>query len=153
PKKRLHDIADANLWLEDAATPISPALPHQPRRSRTWPAWVVAGAALLAAIIFAFVYFRQEAPLKEAVRFEIWPPEKTMLSDVFSVSPDGRKLAFIASSDRARIWVRSLETLEAQALAGTEDVNGTLFWSPDSRFVAYFANRQLRKIEAAGGPS
>jgi dipeptidyl aminopeptidase/acylaminoacyl peptidase len=57
------------------------------------------------------------------------------------------------------LWVQPLDGLVAQPLAGTEDAFAP-FWSPDSRFVGFFAssnpvgavNGRLKKIDAAGGP-
>lgn len=41
--------------------------------------------------------------------------------------------------------------MTAQPLAGTE--NGfSPFWSPDSRFVGFFAGSALKKVDAVGGP-
>src|SRR6185369_2473887 len=37
-------------------------------------------------------------------------------------------------------------------LAGTENAD-FLFWSPDARHIAFFADGKLKKIEAAGGPA
>lgn len=70
-----------------------------------------------------------------------------------SVSPDGRRLAFTALgiNNGTWIWVRSLDTLEARLLPGTEGA-GYLFWSPDSRFIGFAAAGTLKKIEASGGP-
>ncbi len=52
-----------------------------------------------------------------------------------------------------RLWVRPLDALSAQPLAGTEQAAGP-FWSPDGRFIAYFTTplTSLKKIDAAGGP-
>ena len=62
-----------------------------------------------------------------------------------AVSPDGRRLAFVANTNGAnRLWLRSLDSLTAQLLPGTEGVwaASAPFWSPDSRFIGF----------AAGGP-
>jgi Tol biopolymer transport system component len=50
------------------------------------------------------------------------------------------------------LWVRSLDSLEAQALPGT-DGGDFPFWSPDSRFIGFFAQGKLKKIDVAGGPA
>ncbi len=70
-----------------------------------------------------------------------------------AVSPDGRQIAIIATGadGKSQIWVRSLDTLAAQALAGTEGAFQP-FWSPDSRFIGFFADGKLKKIEVSGGP-
>lgn len=48
-------------------------------------------------------------------------------------------------------WIRALESLTAEPLPGTEGASYP-FWSPDSRFIGFFANGKLKKIEASGGP-
>jgi eukaryotic-like serine/threonine-protein kinase len=69
------------------------------------------------------------------------------------VSPGGHRVAFVArnASGGTLVWTRSLDTLAAQALAGTEGARSP-FWSPDSRSVGFFAQGKLRKIAVASGP-
>ncbi len=70
-----------------------------------------------------------------------------------AISPDGRKLAFTAmdESRQAMLWVRSLDTLAARSLPGTEGA-GMPFWSPDSRGIGFFAQGKLKKVDIQGGP-
>ena len=70
-----------------------------------------------------------------------------------AVSPDGHRIAIVAmgADGKSQLWVRSLDTLAAQALAGTEGAFQP-FWSPDSRFIGFFAGGKLKKIEVSGGP-
>ena len=69
-----------------------------------------------------------------------------------AISPDGRWLAFQASSgSRTVIVVRSIASTELVELDGTEDAE-TLFWSPDSRYIGFFAARRLKKVAVDGGP-
>jgi Tol biopolymer transport system component len=70
--------------------------------------------------------------------------------DPFAVSPDGRRMAFAVAglNNVVRgLWVRSLESGEAHALPGTDDVtaNGGLFWSPDSRYLAFATTQGVVK--------
>jgi len=58
----------------------------------------------------------------------------------------------VISEGKVRLWVRALDSLTAQPLAGTEEAVFP-FWSPDSRFIGFFSGGKLRKIEAAGGPA
>ena len=70
-----------------------------------------------------------------------------------AVSPDGRRLAFVATVDgEDTLWVRDLDSLAAHRLPGTDRAYRP-FWSPDSRFIAFFAGGKLKKIGVAGGPS
>lgn len=120
-------------------------------------AWIAAGLfllGLLAAIPFAIRGLRRGTVNREILKLSIVPPEKTMMHPGhFAISPDGRRLAFVAvaSDGRSLLWVRPLDSLDAKALPGTENAAGP-FWSPDSRFIGFFADQKLKKIEASGGP-
>jgi hypothetical protein len=50
------------------------------------------------------------------------------------------------------LWIRSVDSLTAQRLPGTDDASFP-FWSPDSRWIAFFAHDKLMKIETGGGPA
>ena len=152
PKKRLRDIGDMELLLAEKA-----AAPTAPSRSRLGNVGLVAAAALLTVAlgVVSFLHFRETPPAREMVRFEISPPANaTFAISIPVVSPDGRKVAFTATGvDRKpMIWVRSLDAEEARPLTGTENAF-KLFWSPDSRSLAFTSGGKLKKIEAAGGPA
>lgn len=69
------------------------------------------------------------------------------------ISPDGTQLVFCGIDDQGtnRLWVRPLHALEVRPLPGT-DTAMYPFWSPDSRWVAFFAGGKLKKISIDGGP-
>jgi hypothetical protein len=62
-------------------------------------------------------------------------------------------LAYVATTPEGKelLWVRPLDSLQPQPLAGTEGA-AFPFWSPDSRFIGFFAGGKLKKIDASGGP-
>ena len=68
------------------------------------------------------------------------------------LSPDGRRVAFLATSPdgRLRLWVRSLDSLVTQPLNGTEGASYP-FWSADGDQLGFFADRKLKKISIATG--
>jgi len=77
---------------------------------------------------------------------------KTRITN-FALSPDGRYVAMITTGERGdQIWVRPLDSLQPQTLAGTEGA-AYPFWSPDSRYIGFFAGGKLKKISVAGGPA
>jgi Tol biopolymer transport system component len=163
PEDRWQTAHDAMLelkWIAGAATGSQAGLPAPiaaRRRSREKVAWIVAGLlllGLLAAIPFAIRGLRRDAVAGEVFKLSLVPPEKTaMHPGHFALSPDGRRLAFVAVAPdgRSLLWVRPLDSLAAEALPGTENGAGP-FWSPDSRFIGFFADQKLKKVEAAGGP-
>ena len=126
-------------------------------KKRELIAWIVATAAALTAV-FAIAMFRRAPAEVRTVRSFILPPEKSSfdfsvrIGSNIAVSPDGRRLAFVAAVEgKQLLWIRSLESVSVQALRGTE---GAMFpfWSADSRFLGFFAEQKLKKIDVAGGP-
>ncbi|MEK7752484.1 MAG: hypothetical protein AAB654_11250, partial [Acidobacteriota bacterium] len=115
-----------------------------------WPA--VAAALLLTSLALAVVHFRETPPAAPTTRFQVPPPDKATASEYPAISPDGRRLAFAATVEgKTLLWVRPLDSLAAQPLAGTEDATFP-FWSPDSRFLAFFSQGKLKKVDVSGGP-
>src|SRR6185295_19228441 len=47
------------------------------------------------------------------------------------------------------LWIRALDSLSAQPLGGTEGAMYP-FWSPDSRFIGFFASGKLKKFDVVG---
>ena len=159
PQKRLRDIGDAMPLLEDEAPPPSVAAIAPPPSRIGKLAWVVAAVGLLAAAALAFIHFRETPPVAETVRFRDALPENGSftITGVSALSPDGRKLAFSAAGADGvpRVWLRSMDSLTAQPLPGSETVPVliVLFWSPDSRYIGFQGEGKLKKIDTAGGPA
>ena len=94
-----------------------------------------------------------------ALHLQITPPEKMKFVDtgdfggMAALSPDGSKLTFSAEGENSRkaLWVRSLDSFAAQRLEGTEEAAHP-FWSPDGRYIGFFARGKLNKVLASGGP-
>ena len=174
-RQRLQDATDARIEIEDAlkwiadggSTAAAPAPVVAQRKGflgNARLAWSAAAVLLIALAAGGFAYFRRAPEQPQAVRFFVSPPEGwSMASRPVSaaaggpapvvVSPDGRRIALVVVNAEARsqLWVRSLDALHAQALAGTEDASSP-FWSPDSRYLGFFADGKLKKIDVSGGP-
>ena len=158
-KRRLRDIGDARFEIEDvlaarkSASGAGRAPSSGPARAVQWPAIAIT-AAVVAALCLGPRLVLRPAP-SPAVRLEIQAPRGHFLFDGASValSPDGRSLAMIASdsTNRRTLWVRRLDELAPRELPGTDGVN-LMFWSPDSRQLAFFARDEvLSKIAVDNG--
>ena len=117
-------------------------------------AWTLAAAGIVAAAALAVVHFREQTRQREVLRYTLPFPDRTSEVREFVISPDGHYLAMDAGDEGSprRLWVRALDSLDAQPLAGTEDASYP-FWSPDSRWIAFFSRDKLKKIAVSGGPA
>ena len=91
-----------------------------------------------------------------STHFEVAVPEKATLAtnQVFSLSPDGSRLAFFAmcSDGMARIWICSPDSSEVRVLQGSESpFFSPFFWSPNGRSIAFDAGGKLKAIDIADG--
>ena len=115
-------------------------------------AWAIAALLSIVTLGVIWAYFtRQPTADARLMKFSILPPEKSSFGQI-AVSPDGRHLAFTAvTGGKNQLWARAFDATGAKPLPGTQDAFFP-FWSPDSRFIGFFANGWLKKIEATGGP-
>jgi DNA-binding winged helix-turn-helix (wHTH) protein len=80
------------------------------------------------------------------------PPKNSFVPHQFALSQDGTRLAFVATDTNSNdaLWVRDLSAATAQRLADTEGARAP-FWSPDNRFIGFFAGLKLKTVDIAGG--
>ena len=156
PEERWQGASDLRRELQWIARDTSQVDAQTPVVSRLWRrervVWAsVTLASLIAAASALFVHLHEQAPVGALGRFQIALPAGALS---FTLSPDGRNLAFIAPGLNGRshiVWIRPMDVLEPRALPGTENALTPPFWSPDSRFIAFWAGGKLKKIDATGG--
>jgi eukaryotic-like serine/threonine-protein kinase len=162
PRQRLRDIGDARISLDEVLSGAPEAAPTPgaavPIWRRAMP-WTLFGVTAIALAALAWVYQRAvntSAPA-QLLRYEVFPPEKTNFGTFmswfpFDLSPDGRHLAFTATSESGTtlLWVRDLDSLVSRPLPGTDGATFP-FWSPDSRTLAFQAGSKLERVEISGG--
>ena len=118
-------------------------------------AWGVAAVLLVTSAGLGWMVFNRPQPVPpKVVRFEVNNPDGAISIGAPRVSPDGRYLAFNATDSvgTTKIWVRQLNAIAAQPLAGTEGASRP-FWSPDSKYLGFMGQGKLMKIDIAGGPA
>lgn len=147
PDERWQSARDLKWELESIA---ATAAPDPPRSGRVALFLCTVLVVLLAAAL-AYLYFGKQSPRPLLATATISLPDKSRPM-YMAVSPDGRSIAVVlVKNGKQQIWLRSLDSLELTPLPGTEGAINP-FWSPDSRFIAFFADAKLRKIERSGGP-
>ena len=149
-----HDVGAELRWIgEGSAAGLAPPAVVTARRSqRERLGWVVAALAVLAAAVWTLFGSREKPSAVQTLRVSLLPPEGTISSGPFALSPDGRRVAFVTLKEGKRVLcVRSLDSLQVQILAGTDDALYP-FWSPDGRSLGFFTQTKMKRIELAGGP-
>ncbi len=163
PEQRFQSARDLAFDLEELmGAPVNASevpVRSAPLKRRELFGWGLAGLSLLVlltVLLFPSAYFRRTNVDQQTIRFTVNPPEKANFWGSLALSPDGRWLAFIASTTggstdgKQSLWLRALDSLAAQELPGTQDA-AYPFWSPDSRFIGFFAQRKLKKVAVSGG--
>jgi Tol biopolymer transport system component/DNA-binding winged helix-turn-helix (wHTH) protein len=147
--------ADLNLALTEIAETGSQLVVHAPapgvRKYRERVAWTLAAVLFVLAAASGLGYLSRVRGPERAMHFSV--PLPLPMRDLV-LSHNGRMLAFVAPPPReggARLWVHGVGASGARLLENTEGASYP-FWSPDNKFIAFFADGKLKKIEAAGGP-
>ena len=147
PDDRWQSARDLEWELRSVLT-VPAAAPARPRY------WLF-GAVFGLLALFA-VGARHRALQRSAAAAGCRPHERSASREIavraLEVSPDGRQIAMVLVKEgKQQIWIRALDSLEFTPLAGTDGAQSP-FWSPDSRYIGFFADAKVKKIERSGGP-
>ena len=151
-----HDLKLQLKWIAEAGSQAGmPAPVVSYRRLRERAAWAAAGILALTtvALTIGFIHRAPQPPQPMRLSAEIGADANlhAELGTSAILSPDSTRLAFVASGSdqQRRIYVRSLDELEATALSGTENGQDP-FFSPDGQWIGFFADGKLKKISVQG---
>jgi eukaryotic-like serine/threonine-protein kinase len=166
--RRLHDIADARLELEEILAAPAPGsgAENEPaviahRRRVSWRGllgsrsfWFVIGGLAVGAGLRVLGTSR---PLAErpVVRLAIPLPPPEIVDDrpPVAISPDGRQVAYVAvRGGRSQIYLRTVDRQEAKPIPGTEGGHAP-FFSPDGFWLGFDvgSERKRKKVLLSGG--
>jgi serine/threonine-protein kinase len=163
PKRRVRDIGDVWLDLEQSDAVSLAAARGVRAISRPGPIWMLA-TVLVSGVVGAALgtWLRwgvspSPPPLLPVVRFTL-PVEPVPTTDFgtysglrLAISRDGRRLAYISRrADTTSVFVRELATPPGAVVPGTEGATG-VFFSPDGDHVGFFAAGKLKRIAVGGG--
>jgi len=148
PRKRLRDIGEARLAIENyVANPDGPK-PAAVAESRPKLPWLVAAAAAAIAIALGAMRIFEQPPARQMLRYSIAGPADSTMSSV-ALSPNGR---YIVLATQKQLLLRHLDQMQWQPIPFTEGAS-LPFWSPDSRNIGFFSERKLKRVSVTGGPS
>jgi eukaryotic-like serine/threonine-protein kinase len=165
-----HDVTDELLWISQVGTAASAAgaaLGVRPRRRSIGRVLTIAvGAAALAGVGAVAGWLaaksasgppptvtRSFIDVRPAERVESVPaPTRGGSRTALAITPDGTRIVFVGrTGDVSRLYIRPLHSPVATELAATEGAESPTF-SPDGRWIAFWAGGDLKKVPAAGGP-
>ena len=152
-----HDVAEELRWIAQAGSQAGVASSITVRRrTRESLAWVLAALCAAAAITLGVALARSRAHAPTAFRASLPPPPGTALVPYdelgLALSSDGRSLAFVALArdGSKQIWIRDFSAPTARSVPETQGA-WYPFWSPDGRYLGFFAEGKLKKVDVRGG--
>jgi Tol biopolymer transport system component len=152
-----HDVASELRWIGETGSQAGvPAPSSRRRRTRERLAWGLVAVLGVATALLGATHLLGPVGKTPAFRATLQPPPNTTLVPFdelgVALSPDGRKLAFVANgADGGKeLWIRDLSGMDARPLPETVGA-WYPFWSPDGRHVGFFADGKLKRIDLRGG--
>jgi serine/threonine protein kinase len=157
--QRISDASDVRIEIEDAISAPRNAGEAQVRPTSNsnllWSLITAATIVALVAITFGIVAYRANRPSdvqRTIVRFSIPLPPGQEITSYPAITRDGRTIAYVTQqrAEDSQLYLRDLNSFEPRAVPGSSGARQP-FFSPDGKWVAFFAEGQLQKAEVAGG--
>jgi serine/threonine-protein kinase len=152
PQRRLRDIGDAALLLDEPLLSDVEGSALETRKRRTLP-WIGTGAsvtALAAAMIFLWPAPTDRQLVQLAINLGDSAPEYALVPA--AISADGARLVYYARDENGQslLATRRLDEEAPALLAGTANADQP-FFSPDGEWIGFFSLGELRKVPVRGG--
>jgi len=147
PDQRWQSARDLQTELQWIMQRATESLPPESRRRGLLP-WILAATLAVLALV---LFFQLRRPAATPESFRSWlipPPGYSFVPFNFALSPDGKRLAFVAikPDGKSRLWVRSTSTSAAQEISNSENAE-IPFWAPDNRRLGFASHRKLQIVD------
>jgi eukaryotic-like serine/threonine-protein kinase len=156
PDERLQTAHDVKLqlkWIAESDSKFGvPARAMGRRKSWDRAGWLLAALLVLLIIGGGVTWWISAHQASRAMYFSSAFP---LPANDVALSKDGRMVAMVAYSDQANkymIWTHDVGGRRATTVPGTEEASHP-FWSPDGRFIGFFAQGKLKKVDVFSGRS
>src|SRR5215469_75349 len=156
PDERIQTAHDSKVqlkWISEGGSQSGAQLPiaFQQRQNRERVAWSV-GTAILVLMLIAVGTAWWKANNRRPVPMYFQASVSVSANDL-ALAPDGRTLAMVAYSPEANsntLWIHQVGGQQATSLNGTVGASYP-FWSPDGKYIGFFADGKLKKADISGG--
>jgi eukaryotic-like serine/threonine-protein kinase len=152
------DLASELKWIAGSGSQVSfEQTTTKPGSFWTWRAatpWAICLFSLVALV--AFFFWNQKPTVPAPVsRFVITLPPGQKLAGLnqpaVALSADGSLLAYVAVQNGVQqVYLRPLNSLESRPVPGTDGAVNP-FFSPDGRWLGFFADSKVKKVAVTGG--
>jgi eukaryotic-like serine/threonine-protein kinase len=145
------DLASELKWIAESGSQVGEA-GRVPAVRRRWEraGWLLAATFFLLAVAAGAAWWHASNRRSHAMYFHTSVP---FAANDLALSPDGHTLAMVAYSTQANnymLWTYEVGGRRTSSLDGTQGATYP-FWSPDGKFLGFFADGKLKKVDVSGG--
>jgi Tol biopolymer transport system component len=145
------DLALELKWIAEGGSQAGEA-GRVPAGRRRWEraSWLLAATFFLLMVAAGAAWWQASNKRPHPMYFHASVP---FAANDLALSPDGRTLAMVAYSEQANnnvLWTYEVGGRRTSSLEGTQGATYP-FWSPDGKFIGFFADGKLKKVEVSGG--
>ena len=146
-----NDLTNELKWIAEGGSRAEEA-GRVPAGSRKWEraSWLLAATFFLLAVAGGAAWWQASNRRPPPMYFHASVP---FPANDLALSPDGRMLAMVAYSAQANnneLWTYEVGGRHTSSLNGTQGASYP-FWSPDGKFIGFFADGKLKKVDVSGG--
>jgi Tol biopolymer transport system component len=146
------DLASQLKWISETGSKVGKAV-RIPAGRRKWDraGWLVAAAIFLLAMASDIAWWQKTSHRRpKKMYFHTSVP---FAANDLALSPDGRWLAMVAhpvQGSTNMLWTYEVGSQRTTSFDGTQGAS-LPFWSPDGKFIGFFSDGKLKKVDTAGG--